>query len=320
MSTDIVDFNVLVEELTFAVAGPQTAVGEVQGVPTSLTILSSDPPGVMIQMRYAPDADQTDRIWDLLGDTPEETAKLDIFGESVWLSLYNLAGDTNESLKQLINVLAETIQSTDLRVEPGCLRCGESDSVELMFVAERPTRLCPNCLQRAVDQQQGEEEELNRTSVGATLGLPACMAILAAGWGAIWALLGYGLHWLGVQEIEINIFTVGIILGLTIGGAYLLSRLAIGTFRRSALVRQSPALIIGALVLTALLFGEVASIVLELFFSFGIFAPELAWQLAGEVLRNYSVFWIVCKFIMAIALILMILTGATARREGKIEV
>ncbi|MCA9056708.1 MAG: hypothetical protein KDA75_22930, partial [Planctomycetaceae bacterium] len=110
--------------------------------------------------------------------------------------------------------------------------------------------------------------------------------MLAAGWGAIWAMLGYGLHWLGIQEIKINVFTVAINLGLTIGGAHLLSRLAIGTSRRSGLVRQSPNFIIGPSVLTALLFGEVASIVLELFFQFGVFAPKLA----GEVIRNYSVF------------------------------
>jgi hypothetical protein len=46
----------LIRELEFSIAGADAAVGEVHGVPASLTLLADDPPAVMFAFRVGYDA------------------------------------------------------------------------------------------------------------------------------------------------------------------------------------------------------------------------------------------------------------------------
>jgi hypothetical protein len=55
MSTGVGQFDALLDELHFVVVDQDTVMGDVQGIPTTLTLLSADPPAIMFQFHVNPD-------------------------------------------------------------------------------------------------------------------------------------------------------------------------------------------------------------------------------------------------------------------------
>jgi hypothetical protein len=217
MSTPVERFCALVSELGFTPVNEGKALGAVAGIPTTISLLSDEPLGVLFAFRVHPDGRDTGRIVELLRDAPPDQASLSFDDGCASLTLYDRVGLTNESIRWLVEQVADAIGASDLALGPGCLRCGKTDGAELMCAEGRPTRLCPGCLNAAIDERQKTESELNRPSVLALLGLPGACVGMAAGWAGVWTLLDIVLQKLGVKVIEINRFTLLVILGLLAG-------------------------------------------------------------------------------------------------------
>lgn len=250
----------------------------------------------------------------------EEDAALSIEDGSAWLSVYNVSKLDNSAIHLLLEQTANTIQSTDLAVPSGCLRCGGADNSELMYVEGRPTRLCSICLDDAAQERHEVESDLNRASLGATPGLPGAGIFVVAGWATFWTVLDLVLEHFRVQFIEINAFTflvLSVILG-SVGSA--LGWPTGATLRRSIAIRKAPRAMSVFFIGAAAIGGEILYVGLYVLRLAGVFDLVVATQLLGEVLSSYSGFWIFCKLGFLAAIGFSCVLSATLRKSVRLDV
>jgi hypothetical protein len=320
MAEPVSPLTSVVHELGFMPVDGQTAIAEVEGLPAAVTLLSDDPPGLILQWRCRSDGQQVDAVTSLLAGTPESQARMSVENGAVWLSLYDARGQTATTLRQLIAHVAGTIQSTDLALGAGCLKCGAADGAQLMAVEGRPTRLCPDCLTIAVKERQEQESQLNTATVGATLGLPAAIAITTGEWALFWTAIDLVLEWAGLNVIELHQFAILLMLALTGGAGYLLGWPLGAAIRRSVALRHAPIASTLLIVSGVVVGGEIVYLALFVLRRVGIFDLGAAAQFVGPMVANYTAFWIVCKVLVAAAVGVCCALSASARRSAALDV
>lgn len=285
----------LIDELEFSVAGPDSAVGEVRGVPTSLTLLGDNPPAVMFGFRVRQDAGGAERFMPLVGGLPAEKVSLTAEDGCVWLSLYDLNVLPDGAVRALPEQVAEKIQADGLAQPAGCLRCGAASGAVPLLATGQPTRLCGVCQSELTEAQTAAEEELNRPTLSATLGVPGAAVYVMLGWTAYWTLLDFLLDWWGVKVIEINQFTAlfGILLFACVG--YALGWPLGATLRHSIGLRRIPWIAGPLVTLGAAIVGEIVYLAIRIFLLAGVFDLGAAARLFGPAVGQYTLFWIFCK-------------------------
>lgn len=320
MSTGAGDILELIGELGFVVADQNKALGQPAGIPTTLTVLNAAPLALMFRFRVHPDGSEIQPLVDLLKSVPDDRASISLEDGFVFLTLYDLSGLTNSSLRLLMERIAEALAATDLAVGPGCLRCGGFENAQLMLVEGRPTRLCLECLSEAAREKQEVESQLNRGSVTATLGLPAVCGFVAAGWIILWTVIDLILETLHIKVIEINELTGLVFMGLLGGVGYALGRPMGNALRQSIAIRRAPVVMSLVVIVAAGICGEIGYIALRLLRLFGFFDLGVAARLLWQYVSSYSIFWIVCKLVFLGAICLFCAMTASERRQVSLNV
>ncbi|MEX0700521.1 MAG: hypothetical protein WD069_00350 [Planctomycetales bacterium] len=310
----------LVAELGFVVVDQDTALGQMRGIPTALTVFAADPPGLMCQWRVNPTGIETQTVMDLLEGVPQERAALSIEDGCAWLTLYDARSLDGATIRLLFEQVADALQSSDLAPGPGCVRCGRVEDAQLMYVAGRATRLCPGCLTDAAQERQCLEAQLNRPSLASTLGLPGAAIYVAAGWAGFWTVLDLALeHW-RIEVVEINRFTMFLFWGALVAIGIALGWPAGVTVRRSLAFGRMPRVASVLFILAAATAGEILYVALLLLRMVGVFNLRLAAQLLPQVLDSYTKFWISCKVALLVATAFFCAASASQRKTVRLDV
>jgi hypothetical protein len=309
----------LIRELEFSVAGPDSAVGEVQGLPTSLTLLGDDPPAVIFGFRVRPDASVTEPLAALVQQLPPELATLSVENGCVWLSLYNLNALPDGVVRALPEQIGAVVQSAGMALPAGCLRCGSPTESAPLLAGGQPTRLCAACQSELVQDQAAAEEELNRPTLSATLGVPGATVYVALGWIVVWTVVDFVLDWWGVKVIEINHFTALFGIGLFVCAGYALGWPLGATIRHSIGLRRVPWIATPLLTLGAVIVGEIGYLALRIFLLAGVFDFGAAVRLLGPAVGQYTGFWIFCKLAQGAAIAGAAVQSTMERRRVTID-
>lgn len=311
--------NKLITELGFTIIGNDRALGQVHGIPTALTLLGSDPLAVMFAFRINSDGHETSAVKKLLEGIPEEQAKFSFENGVAWLSFYDLEGADPATIRLFLEQTADAIESTDLRLPTGCLKCGSTESVELLFTSDRPARICATCLQEAAELQRDQHAQFNRASLSTTLTLPGACLIVAIGWAFFWTVLDFVLEYLQLQVIVVNRLTVLLGLCLFIPVGYVLGVTIGKTLRQSLIVQKAPVVMSILFVSLSTLAGEVVYLAILLLRLIGVFDLKLAFQALGLLFVNYSSFWIICKAALLITICVSSSESAKARKAPELK-
>ncbi|MCA9111359.1 MAG: hypothetical protein KDA52_15505 [Planctomycetaceae bacterium] len=312
--------ELLVNELAFIVVDDDTAFGDLHGIPTAMTILSADPPGLMFQLKVDPSGTETQTVLNLLESLPQCNRSFSVEDGRAWISLYDVSDLDIASILLLLDRIANALLASDLALEPGCLRCGNLIDAQVMYVEGRATRLCPNCLADADKERHEVESQLNRGSLRAILGLPGAYLFVTAGWAIFWTLLDMALEYWRVEVIEINQFTVILICGLLAGVGYVLGWPVGATLRQSIATGKALHATSVFFILVAAMSGEILYVGLSLLRMAGVFDLRAAAGFVGQVVSNYSGFWIVCKLALSGAVGFFCILSASKRKTVKLDV
>ncbi|MFN0052214.1 MAG: hypothetical protein ACKV0T_08480 [Planctomycetales bacterium] len=315
----------LVNALGLVMQSDGRALGELAGIPVAMTFLVSEQPesssqAVLLQFRIDRQGTEFDPLHDLLRDVPADQARLSFDANSAWLTLYNIDQVTDEVILSLVECFGQTLAATDLAVAPGCLRCGKAPEAPLMCVDGMPTRLCPACLDEAYQEKEQAEAQLNRATLLGTLGLPAVFCYAALGWGGLWTAIGLLLVWMQVKVIPIDHFTMLLFMGLAVGVGWAFGRPLGIAVRKSVAFQRTP--VISSLFLTLCVgaCGEIVFVAFWMLRWMGIFDLRAAAGLVGNVVANYTPFWITCKVLLWIAVAIGAILSASQRKSVNLEV
>lgn len=307
-------------ELEFEVVDDDTAMGEIREIPIAMSVLGIDPPAVMFRVRADTDGAESESVASAFEGLSAANVRVSLENDSAWLSFYDLRELDNAAIRSLLEKTADVLDASGLAAGPGCLRCGNLDRAQLMCVEGRPTRLCPDCLTEAVEEQQELEAEHNRSSLAATLGLPGAGLFVAAGWAGFWTLLDLALeHW-RIQVVEINYLTMLLMFMGVAACGYALGWPAGVTLRQSIALGKAPVAASAVFVTAAAIGGEILYVGLYLLRLLGLFDLGVAAQLVGQVVAQYSGFWIFCKLALLAAIGFFCAESASERRTVRLQV
>lgn len=285
------------DQLNFAQVDRETVMGELNAVPTSLSLLTADPPAVLFQFRVNEAGTQTQPLFELLEGVPEDKVSLTIEEGTVWLSLYDVSSLSGSAIKQIAQQMAAVIQSNDLALTDGCLRCGDTQQAALMYVEGCPTRICEQCLQDAAAERQDVASELNRPTLGATLALPGAAIYVAAAWAIFWFCTDLFLESLDDQVLHLNIITLPIVLVALFAIVWAIGWWSGKTLRRSFTVQKAPRSMAVLFIVAATIAGELLFVALCVLRIAGQFDLKLAAGLLIPFVATYTQGWIVNKLL-----------------------
>src|SRR5262249_15462218 len=120
----------------------------------------------------------------------------------------------------------------------------------------------------------------------------------AAAWAGWWTLLDIVLHKLNVAVIEINKFTLLVILGMLAGVGYALGQPLGNVLRRTGALNRAPWLLSLLFVVVAGIAGEIGYVAVHLLRLVGFFALRAAVRLLGPIVAGYSAFWVFVKLVL----------------------
>ena len=306
----------LPDDLGFVLVDDATMLGEPEGVPATITVLDVAPLALMFQFRIDPNGTQAQIVSDLLDGATEDEATVEINGNVAIFSMYELPGTNNESIGLLIKHIASTLSSTDFAIDPGCLKCGEVESAELLYAGGRPTRLCEACHAEAIELKEKLEEHLNRPTRASSIVLLGAVIYGFMAWGLFWAVIDIALHHWQINVIELNRFTS--MLGLMVIAAV---GFGVGhpighTVSRSIALQKIPRLSGFLIALGVTVAGEVLMLTLLLLYDFGIFDLWFTIHFVGTYVSRYSGFWILCKLTLSGSIWFFCSDAAAKRRTA----
>jgi hypothetical protein len=312
--------NSLRVELGFTAVDSDTSVGEISGVLASLTHLSSEPLAILVRLRLRPDAGEPDVVSRIFDDVPPEAARITFEPNFASISLYEIDDLPNDAVRLLLEKVADVIAANQLSAPAGCLRCGIVDGAQLMYLEDRPTRLCPACLEGARLEKKHLEQQLNRGTVGGFFGLPAVVASVAAGWAILWTAVDWLLEFFRIGVIWIDKFSVIMILFAVLGFGVALGMPLGNALKRSGLARWSPLFMSLVFGLGAAVLGELVYVTILVFRAAGVVDVNTAVQIFQGVVQQYSTFWIVVKVGLALAISFFCLGKAATQETARLDV
>jgi hypothetical protein len=310
----------LVADLGFTVVEHDTAIGQISGVPASLSVLSGDPLAIMVRLRLHSDAGEPDIIRRIFEDVPPEAAVVTFEQSCASLSLYDLDELPNEAVRLLLERVADAIAANQLGAPAGCLRCGVAEGSQLMYLEDRPTRLCSACLDGARLEKQHIELDLNRATIGGFFGLPAVFASVAAAWALLWTAIDWLLEFFRIRVIWIDKFTGTLILLSAFGVGRLLGGPLGAALKRSGVVRLSPAFLSLVFVVGAAVCGEIVYVTILMFRFLGVIDVNAALQVFQGVVQQYSTFWVLAKVLLAAATWFFCAARASEKETVRLDV
>lgn len=305
----------LVDRLELHAGPDESAYGDIDDYPTTMTVLDADPPSLMFAFWTGRTTAPELRLHETLQSRVNNgTTKISFDDGFAWLSLYYLENETAESIDGLLGDFTEALEASGSPPPVGCVACGDEETAESIVLEGRLVRICPGCVSSLEGERQRREEELNRVAPWHGLALPMVCTYVACGWMAFWLLVDFVMDKLNVQVIWIDAFTcmVGGIVLIAIGAV--LGMPAGWVIRRSGLSRLSPQGVSGVVIVLCVLLGETLYIAGSMFRMAGVFNLRAAWQFLSPVLQNYPSFWVVAKLLTAGAITFGCILSAMARK------
>lgn len=292
----------LVADLQFRPVDGFRAFGEIEGLPTTLMVVSDDPLAMTFDLRVNLPAEQLDAMRPTLEGLSDSTMRVSVYRDEVQLALLNLTGQTADAIRELVTEFAQSLKAAGLDLPEGCLYCGTTEEVGTVHHEGRTSRACVTCFTQRLEQLEAEQAERDRPRRNAWMGVPALGFYVALGWAGAWMLADWLLDWFRVQVIEINKFTSAVFfVGLLIIGGVLGTPLG-SVLKKTGLVRRAPRWLGGLFVAVAVALGELLYVMLLLFRFGGVIDLTVAAQLMPLVIGDYSTFWISMKIGLALAI------------------
>lgn len=291
----------LLQELEFQLIDAEHACGEIAELPTTLTLVSTDPLVLALDFRVDLHAERLEEFRPLLQGLSNPSMRVSVHQDEVQLALLQLADQPANAIRELVTEFAESLIAAGLGHPAGCFYCGTTEGTAIVHHQGRTSRACPACFARALEQHAAEIEEWNRPRRRAWLSVPALCLFVAIGWTGAWMLAEGLLDWFRVEVIEINQATGMVIFMLMLGGGAVLGMPLGRALKRTGLVRRAPRWLGGLFVITAVALGELLYVMVLLFWFAGVIDLTIAVQLLPQVVANYSPFWITMKLGLAIS-------------------
>jgi hypothetical protein len=309
----------VVEELRMDFAPGGQATGVVAGLAATVTPLTDDPLSLLCQFRLRADDEQLASARPLFAGLSTGGIDVLLANDEARLGFIDLAGQTPQTVRAVIEEFAEALIATRLATPNACLRCGTDENVQPVFHQGQTSLVCPACLEAATTEWHDRQAALDRGSLSALIGLPAVFTFAAAGWAIFWTLIDLAIGWFHVQVIDINKLTITLVLlVVSIAGACL--GMPLGTLlRRSGAVRRAPEVLSGLMVLGAAVVGELLYVTVLLFLNFGLIDLGVAAQILPIILRRYPDYMIVTKLALAFMVGLFCIIEAKKRPEARLE-
>ena len=121
----------LAEHWRFQVGDQESAFGEVEGVPSALTVLGYDPLSLMMASKIAAthpaEVPLPDEIEERIGT---RSASVTLEDGYAWLSLYDLGGKTADEVRGLFEEFALVLKDQGIAIGPECAVCGDHPSIQ----------------------------------------------------------------------------------------------------------------------------------------------------------------------------------------------
>lgn len=307
----------LVQQWGFQIGDRESAFGEMAGIPVALTILSVDPLSLMMACKIAtPHPASVPLPGEIakLVETKKASAALE--DGFAWLSLYDLNGKSTEAVRNLFEAFGQTLKHEGLALDRVCAACGQPEEAGLFFLDGKCTRICESCLDQRLEERQQAEAALNRPSRLHSYALPWVIALAGFGWAVFWILVDWLLAFFNLQFVEINVFTITIVVvvGFLVGAP-------LGhVLRKSGTVRWSPLAVTVICIGLAVVLGE--ALYLSYMFSrfLGQFDLAFGFQVLIPWLQNQDPSWLGLKFGVAIAIGIGCFTVANERESVGLSV
>jgi hypothetical protein len=214
---------------------------------------------------------------------------------SAWLSFPNAEGAPSKVIADVVALFAEALADAALTPPPGCLLCGSTEGAVVTCIENRCTRICPPCVDRALEDHRRMEAELNRPTLRNAILLPLSALLLSGGWGMMWFSLNEFIRWNAKQVILIDKISVAIIAVIAGAMAYPMGVL----LRKSGAVNRFPAATSVLTAVAACVVGEIFFIALLMKRIAGVFDFETATELFIPLFKDYGPAWIFFKLVVA---------------------
>jgi hypothetical protein len=293
-STEMLDD--IVQQLDLAVAGPQTAYGEVHGLPVTLTVLGDAPLTLMFEFRLHESAETPPPPRDLGSELSSDKLTISFSKGRAWLSCIDLPA---EAVGGIVECFAETLGAAGQAFAPGCVRCGDAEA-HIVHVHGDTSRLCAACLNAALADQQQRQSQLDRSNKVVLLGLPAVLTIVSVGWAVFWTLVDVSLTALQLQVIELNQLTMLLLLAIAAAAGAALGMPLGAALRKSGTVRAAPHVLSGLIAAGVVAGGEVLYVALLLYRIFGVLDLAGAARLMPAIVQLYGEFVGVSRIVVAL--------------------
>lgn len=277
----------------------ETAYGEVDGSPVTMSLLGSMPLALLWAFRVRDGAGSLPPLApELQGALAELRGTFSIEDGYAWLSLHGLGGAGSDAIEGLVRIAARELRQGGLALGPQCARCGAATGAELVHIDGRTSRLCPPCVEEMYAAKQEAERELNRGSVAHGVGLPMILALTAVGWMVFWVTVDLVFEWLAMPVIVIDQYFAMLLVALLGAVGYGLGTFLGTALRRAGVSRLSPTMVAGGGVLAATLAGELLYVAACVFRQIGVLDLGLAWGALVPFVQSYPGLWIVGKLIV----------------------
>lgn len=173
----------LLVRLGFQMGEANKAYGEVQGNPTTLTILCDDPLALLLAFKIPtphPAAIALPASMEALMEAGRVEVELE--DGMAWLTLKVQSDESAAATQELIESFGAALVLAEVAYPPGCILCGGLDGDQLIFAEGRCSRLCDNCAEQLARQRNAAEQELNKPTTFHALGLLPAFVGVALGW------------------------------------------------------------------------------------------------------------------------------------------
>lgn len=280
-------------------ADGQTAYGEIDGSPVTLTILGMEPLALLWAFKLHGGASALPALAPELQEAlPEFQGTLTLEDGYGWLSLYGLSQAGSDGIEAIVRLVARDLREGGVVLGQRCASCGDTTNAELVHIEGRTSRLCPDCVENLYAAKQVAERELNRGSLihGATL--PIIFTLTAIGWMVFWVTVDLVFEWLAIRVLVIDQFVGMFLIGLLGAVGFGLGTFLGTSLRQSGATRLSPTAVAGSGVILATIAGEVLYVAFCVFRQIGVFDLAVAWAALVPFIQGYPKFWIAGKLIV----------------------
>jgi hypothetical protein len=296
--------NDLIAALRLHVALGDQAYGEVQGSPVTMTVLGDQPPALLFAFpvqvpQTANDVPMPDDVGAFLRET---AGSVSVEKGILWLSLDNLAGKSAEAVAAFVERFGVALAELGLRVPPGCLKCGSSDELQMLYIDRRCSRICAACRDAVDEEVEAKIADAVRPHVGFAACTPLVFLGVSIGWAISWFSIEMYLEANHTNKLAILDFLPALAFLAAVAGVM---GWPLGLFlRRSGLARPAPLVVAAVTVVLACVLGEWLFVNALVVHRFGLTGPLLGTQLFLPYVFGYSGSWFFAKILVAGAILL----------------